>query len=296
MIKNQKKAVEANIAEQELNYYRKLYKVNYSIADFTPTVCNLAGVRLPNVCGGIPSQEVLQCAETKLGGGTLEKMLIFCPDGIGEIHRKTKPRIFRSISKASDIRVLGASVMMSVTPVCFASIFSGTSPSIHGISNYRKAMVECETLFDVFPAAGINIALVAYNDCSLDLLFRKRKIDYYSLRSDIAIQEMTQLLLERRNYDVIICYMNDYDSCSHHTGVFSKESTAQLELAAKRYLDLIKLSDRCWCNYNRMVAFISDHGHHTVQDEKGIHGTHHDNIQEDMLVNHYFRFRAAEKD
>ena len=74
--------------------------------------------------------------------------------------------------------------MPSVTPVCYGSIFSGAAPSVHGIQKYEKPVLQVETLFDVFPKAGKRVAIVCCNNCSIDMIFRKRQVDYYSFHSN----------------------------------------------------------------------------------------------------------------
>ncbi len=284
---------EAEISAAEVQEFRNQYKVVYSVADFTPTVCALAGVRVPKQAGGRIEPRVMNAAARKLGGGLVEKMLLFCPDAVGHIQRQTCPDILARVESLSDCYLPGVSVMQCVTPVCYGTIFSGASPVIHGIKTYVKPIMQVETLFDVMPEAGKNVAIVAMNDCSIDRIFRGRKIDYYSLRTDEAIFQTALTLLSQGNYDIIVAYMSDYDHFGHHTDVFSEQSVAELHRAADRFEMYCREADRVWGGFNRLVAFVPDHGQHTVTDKLGTHGTHHDNIPEDMLVDHYYRIEKG---
>lgn len=148
---------ESEISAAELDEFRKQYGIQYSIGDFTPTVCALSGVRVPKQSGGIPSESVLGFASKELNGGKIEKMLLFCPDAIGDVQCKRFPEIFAGVEKLSDVFLPGVSVMQCVTPVCYATIFSGASPSVHGIRTYEKPVLKIETLFDILAEAGKNI-------------------------------------------------------------------------------------------------------------------------------------------
>ncbi len=286
---------ESEISAAELDEFRKQYGICYSIGDFTPTVCAIAGMRAPKQCGGVPSENVLGFASKELNGGKIEKMLLFCPDAVGDVQCKRFPELFGKVEKISDVFLPGVSVMKCVTPVCYATIFSGASPAVHGIRSYSKPVLKVETLFDILAEAGKNVAIVAMNECSIDMIFRGRSIDYYSLRTDEAIFRTSMKLLSDSDYDVIVFYMSDYDHFGHHTDVFSEKSVEQLHLAVERFEIGCREADRVWSRFNRLIAFVPDHGQHTVHDHLGTHGTHHDNIPEDMLVNHYYRIRKGDR-
>ena len=51
------------------------------------------------------------------------------------------------------------------------------------------------------------------------------------------------------------------------------------------------MTDRVWQRADRVVAWVPDHGNHVVDEHSGTHGT---NTPEDMVVNHFYRLRAAE--
>ena len=118
--------------------------------------------------------------------------------------------------------------MASVTPVCYATIFSGASPEVHGTQRYDKRRIEIPTLFDVFADAGKSVAIVAVNNCSIDTIFRKRKVDYYSTRDDAIAHRITRRLIAQDEYDVIVSYYTSYDHLSHHFGGYSKIAEAAL--------------------------------------------------------------------
>ena len=183
--------------------------------------------------------------------------------------------------------------MKSVTPICFTTIFSGASPIVHGIRDFIHPVVTVDTFFDVMAEAGKNVALIARDEGCLDHLFRKRNIDYYGFRNDETAERTTIRLVKENYYDIIVSYMEAFDHYGHHTDVFSPECIRELKTAVRRFCDYAALIDDCWGKYNRILTFTPDHGQHRVCDKNGWHGTHRDDVPEDMVVNHYFRIRPG---
>lgn len=280
------------ISRDELKSYMQQYHVDYSIGDLTPTICALHGVPEPADCGGTPIAEVVDQAQHLADGeGKIRRTLIYCPDACGDIQRQKFPELFDRVEKLAGMRFLSSAVMASVTPVCYATIFSGASPEVHGTRIYDKRRIEIPTLFDVFADAGKSVAIVAVNNCSIDTIFRKRKVDYYSTRDDAIAHRITRRLIAQDEYDVIVSYYTSYDHLSHHFGGFSKIAEAALTTAVGYFEELVADVDRYWKRYPRAVVWTPDHGNHVIGEEHSAHGK---NIPEDMLVNHCYRLRAAE--
>ncbi len=280
------------ISREELQSYEQQYHVDHSIGDLTPTVCALHGLTPPEVCGGTEIASVVDQAQRLMDGeGKNRKTLIFCPDAVGDVHYRKYPELLKRVEKLAGFRILSSGVMPSVTPVCFSTIFSGASPKVHGIQKYEKPVLAIPTLFDVFAAAGKNVAIVSVNTCSIDTIFRNRSIDYYSTRKDAISFAITRKLIEENQYDLIISYFYDYDHLSHKTGPHSEQSVAALKDAVAYFETLVDDVDRCWRSQNRAVVWAPDHGNHVIDEQSGGHG---ENIPEDMLVNHFYRIRSAD--
>jgi predicted AlkP superfamily pyrophosphatase or phosphodiesterase len=271
----------------------RTFRLDFSIADFAPTLCSLWGLQQPQQCQGKAIGPVLQVAREKLGAdGKLSKTLLFCPDAIGDVLWKDFPDDFTALRENTDVRITSASVMPSVTPVCFGTIFTGASPQVHGIQEYRKPVLTVETIFDVFVEDEKKVAIIAVNNCSIDKIFRDRKVDYYSLTSNAQSFAICKLLLDNLDYDLIICYDGGYDSSVHKTGCRSPESLAAMRLSIARFLELTSLLEERWSQEDFLLAFTPDHGAHDLEDGKGGHGS---NLYDDMVVNHFYRFSPAKK-
>lgn len=274
-------------SKEVFDQFRKQYNTPYSIGDLTATICTLCGVDLPEQCAGTPIPAVVDQGDKLMNGvGKTEKVLLFCADALGENQRNHFPEDFARIEKKAGFRFLSTSVMPSVTPVCYGTIFSGAAPCVHGIQKYEKPVLKVDTMFDAFARAGKNVAICACNNCSIDTIFRNRNVDYYSFRTDAASFNCAMKLIAESDYDLIVCYMTDYDANMHHHGPYSAEATAQAKLAADRFVAFAEQMDEHWKKYNRVLTFVPDHGGHPVDE---VHGAHGENIPEDMLVNHYYR-------
>ena len=277
-------------SRSELRKYMEQYSVDNSIGDMTPTVCALMGVEEPSCCGGTPIAAVVDQAFRVTGKeGRMEKILIFCPDAVGEVHRQKYPEKLARVEKLAGFRFKSASVMASVTPVCFATIFSGASPEVHGIKTYAKPVLTIETLFDVLAKAGKNVAVISRGGCSIDKIFRNSDVDFFSLRTDEAIHKLTRKLLEDSDYDVIVSYFMDYDDFSHKFGPYAEKPVNALETGVQYFETLVSDVDKYWKDFDRAVIWAPDHGNHVIDETSGGHGS---NIPEDMVVNHFYRIRS----
>lgn len=281
-----------DISRNELRSFMTQYGTDNSIGDLTPTVCELMGIEEPAGCGGTAIASVIDQAFRVTGKEKkMEKILIFCPDAVGDIHRQRYPEKLARVEKLAGMRFKSTSVMASVTPVCFATIFSGASPEVHGIKKYEKPVLTVETLFDVLAAAGKNVAVISRNGCSIDKIFRGRNVDFFSFRTDAAIHKQTRKLLEDSDYDVIVSYYMDYDALSHKNGPYADVSVDALETGVKYFETLVADVDKYWANFDRTVIWAPDHGNHVIDETSGGHGT---NTPEDMVVNHFYRIRARQ--
>ena len=263
------------------------------ITSLTPTVCDLCGVRRPAQNGDEPIKAVMDAAEKELNGGKIEKMLIFAPDAVGIQLWEKYPEEQKKVESLAPIRVPIKSVMPSVTPVNFGSMYSGAMPAVHGIQKYEKPVLTCETIFNVFPEAEKKTAICAVNGCSIDTIFRKRPVTYISTRSDADALTFSENLLNNFNYDFILCYATDYDSVMHHTEPFAPEAITAFKTDVASFQTLVALTDKVWKGYNRLIIWTPDHGSHLNPNTN--HGTHGADMPEDTLVYHFYRIKAAER-
>jgi len=172
-------------------------------------------------------------------------------------------------------------------------MFTGATPNQHGIKQYEKPIINCDTLFDALLRAGKRIAIVAVKNSSIDCIFRNREIDYYSKHYDPDVLERVHSILESNKHDVILAYNQEYDDVMHATGPFSDEAIYAMKNNLSGFIRLNRYFDKYWNQYPRVIVFSPDHGAHLNHSDG--RGTHGEDIPEDMEVNHYYGIRNKYK-
>jgi hypothetical protein len=261
------------------------------ITDLTPTVANLLGIAPPGLCQATPLEPVLENARETLAGRNVQRVLVYAPDAIGCHLLERYPQDFDAVRRAAPLEVRLQAVSPSVTPVCFASMFTGAQPSAHGITRYAKPRLECDTLFDALLRAGKRVAIVAVKDCSIDSIFRGRNLDYFTEDYDPQVTTRTLELLERDAHDFILAYHQEYDDQLHRTQPFSPECLAAFRRHTANFAALCQAADACWARHDRAYGFAPDHGAHL--DPATGHGAHGLDIAQDMQVAHFWGLRAG---
>ena len=258
----------------------------YGIDSVAPTICSLIGVQPPRGSTAEPIAELLEEGRRVLGGEPVEKALLYAPDAIGEWLYQMYRDEFKGVLGAAPIEVPVLSMTPSSTPVCYGSMFTGLQPEGHGIMKYEKPVLECDTLFDALPRAGKRVAIVAVKDSSIDLIFRRRPIDYYTEEYDPEVEERVLRLLREDDYDLILAYNQGYDDAMHGSTPTSSEAIEAFRGHLRTFERLAHSFDERYGDRNRLIAFLPDHGTHVDPDTgRGSHGT---DSPEDMEVRHFW--------
>ncbi len=138
------------------------------------------GVERPKLADQRFLPEVIRAARERSVAGTVQKSLVFAPDAIGaglfEKHRS----MFDEVLLHAPLRVSLRSVFPPKTPICWASMFTGAPPEVHGIRKPEKPVLQCDTLFDALVRAGKKVAIIAVADSSMERIFRERDLDYFA--------------------------------------------------------------------------------------------------------------------
>jgi predicted AlkP superfamily pyrophosphatase or phosphodiesterase len=229
---------------------------------------------------------VFAASEDILGEGCVEKSLIYLPDAIGEGLVRDYEKEFESIRRIAPFQIPISSVYPSVTPVCFASMFTGVKPEVHGVTRYEKPVLAIDTIFDALPRAGKKAVIVSVEGSSMSLIFGRRPIDYYPESYDPEVRQRVLEILRKEDYDLIVAYLQEYDDVMHRTGPRSPEAIEAFRRTIKGFEILTSVFLERYIDQNRLVAFLPDHGTHT--DPTTGRGTHGANIPEDMQVRHFW--------
>jgi hypothetical protein len=170
-------------------------------------------------------------------------------------------------------------------------MFTGALPHVHGIQKYERPVLKCDTLFDALIRAGKKVAIVAVKNCSVDLIFRNRELDYFSEEYDAQVTESALDVLNSGKHDFILAYHQEYDDTLHRTTPQSPEAIQAMNNHIQSFDIIARAFHDSWKSYNRVILFASDHGAHIDKDTGK--GTHGDDIPEDMHIQHFFGVTKA---
>jgi predicted AlkP superfamily pyrophosphatase or phosphodiesterase len=263
-----------------------------SIASVTPTLCGLFRIPPPYLSDSAPLTEVLEQATRLLDGRGAQRILVFAPDALGSHLLRGHASKFDVVRARAPIEVSLRSIVPSVTPVCFASMFTGTTPDRHGLATYQKPVLMCDTLFDALVRAGLRAAIVAVRDSSIDKIFHDRPIDYFSESYDPEVLSRALALVKEDRHDFILVYQQEYDDVMHATTPESPPALEAVDRHVESFRLLVEATRRHWSRHDVALAFTPDHGAH--RDPSSGQGTHGKDIPDDMEVRHYFGLAARE--
>ncbi len=259
-----------------------------TIASVAPTLCALMGIPAPHGSTSGVLREVVHGAGREFGGGSVERCLVFAPDAMGCVLAGVRPNLFDQVRSVAPLRLSLRSVVPPKTPVCFASMFTGMTPEIHGIRKYEKPVLTCDTLFEALARNGKRVAVVSVRDCSIDVIFRGRPVDFFSEEYDPQVTDRALSLIAGGKHDLVLAYHQEYDDVMHRSTPLSEEALKAAGNHVDAFLSLVRAVDRHWGEFNRVVLFAPDHGAHI--DAATGRGNHGDDIPEDMDVFHFWGF------
>ena len=260
------------------------------ISSVKSTALQLAGIEIPeNIEKTNPVISAL--AEKKLGGASVDRVVIYNPDAVALWLYQKYTEMFTKAALCSDLALPMDSVMPSVTPVCFASMYTGVMPEIHGIKKYEKPVLTVNTIFDSYIKAGKKAAIVSTAKDSISMIFLEREMDYFIYDTPEKVNAKALELIDEDNYDLIVIYNGNYDGMMHKYGPEAEIPMDALRMNIDFYAELVEKINSQWKNHSVFYGFCPDHGCHEIDGECGSHGL---DMQEDMNVIHFYGIKAAE--
>jgi len=244
------------------------------------------GVEAPKNSSAPPINSILGAASKTLKKRRVAKVLLYAPDAIGEGLYRDYASLFTGVKKLAPIEVEMRSVLPTYTPVCFSSMFTGAQPEVHGIRKYEKPVLSCDTLFDALARAGRRAAIVAVKNSSIDLVFRNRRIDYYTEEYDPQVESRVLDILKGEDYDLVLAYHQEYDDLMHGSTPRDPKALEAFRRHLRSFEALAKAFNERYAAEDRAVAFTPDHGTHIDPTTgRGAHGT---DSPEDVDVRHFW--------
>ncbi|MGI6199410.1 MAG: alkaline phosphatase family protein [Christensenellales bacterium] len=248
------------------------------------TAASLLGVPAPAQAAA-PLEPVLALARRAWGEAPADRVLLYNPDAVALwLYQKYTTR-FATMLPEVQLCLPMRSVMPSVTPVCFASMYSGLMPEDHGITTYEKPVLQCDTLFDALLRAGKRPAIVSTCKDSISNIFLDRKMDYFILDTPQACNQQAQRLIAADQHDLIVVYNADYDAAMHRNGPEAPVCLNTLSGNAAAFAALADAAACCWAAHRTVLGFLPDHGCHEIDGGLGSHGL---DMPEDMQIVHFW--------
>ena len=240
-----------------MTHYNKI-----SLTHFVATVCKIIGIEKPQGAD-TPMEWVCDVMEDMCKEG-YDRVLIHNPDAMGMFLYEEFPDMFEPVLKHTQLTVPFQTVMPSVTPVCFGTMYTGAEPAVHGIQSYTKPVIKIDTFFDAVLRAGKKVAMIVTPNCSLARVFLERDIDFYHVATEEAAVVKAQELILKDEHDVICVYTFMFDKLTPRAGTESPETLEALYRQGVFFDTLVSTVKRRWKQHNTLIAFSPDHGAHDV--------------------------------
>ena len=253
-------------------------------------LCYAMGIEPPEHAA-TPNEAMVKYIDEKLGGKKLDRIFMFNPDAVAQWISEKYPQLMDGVLNHTELAVPLFSPFRPVTPVCFATMYTGAQPDVHGIAEYKKPILTVDTIFDAMIRAGKRCAIIAAATCSIGSIFLNRDVDYYFAGEAAEANAVAARLIMEDQHDFIVCYNGDYDYWQHRDGPEGLVPLATLKTNAQAFYTHQLLIKECWKNHNTLMGFAMDHGCHEINDpaKPQYKGTHYDDIPEDRNICHYYR-------
>lgn len=247
------------------------------------------GIEAPKEAAA-PNATLCDYIDRVLEGKKADRIFMYNPDAVGQWVYQKYPQLLKKTINRTELELPFCTVMPSVTPVCFGTMYTGAQPSVHGIQKYEKPVLTIETIFDALIKAGKKPAIVANPKCSIGNIFLNRKMDYFLYSSTEEVNAKAAELIMQDEYDFLVVYNGNYDARMHKCGPESVEALAELLANDEAFGMFSVLIERFWKKHNTLVGFAMDHGCHEIDGNCGSHGL---DMEEDLNIMHLYKLYKA---
>lgn len=261
-----------------------------SLDTICASLCYAMGIDAPNAAA---ERNAIFCdyIDKKVGKEKFDRIFMYNPDAVAQWIFEKYPYLFNEAASVCDLHLPLRTVMPSVTPVCFATMYTGAQPSVHGIMKYEKPIVRTESIFDVLIRKGMRAAIIADNNCSMSKIFLDRDMDYFFYDTIEMINAKAAELIISDSYDFIAVYNGNYDAVMHKHGPESLRALAEARINASAFVTFVSLIKNNWKNHKTLYGFAMDHGCHEIDGNCGSHGL---DMPEDLNIVHLYGSITAE--
>ena len=262
-----------------------------SLDTLCATLSFAMGIDAPE-CAATPNNDLCNYIGGKLGYRKTDRIFMYNPDAIAQWIYEKYPQFFTEVTRVTDIEVPFCTVMPSVTPVCFGTMYTGAQPDIHGIRAYVKPVITIDTIFDVLIRNGKKPAIVSTTGDSMSKIYLERDMDYFIYDTVEQVNAKTAELIISDTYDFIVVYNGNYDSYMHKFGTESNEALGELRANVRTFGMFYEMIAEHWKSHNTLIGFAMDHGCHEIDGGSGSHGL---DMEEDLNIVHLYKIMKAVK-
>ena len=269
-----------------------------SLTGVTPSLAKAIGIEPP-----MQSEASIEALDRLVAknaeGGKVDRIFMYNPDAVALWLYQKYTEYYLPLQEQIKLTLPLRSVMPSVTPVCFGTMYTGAMPAVHGIQAYEKPVIKIDTLFDALIRAGKKPAIVSTEGDSLSMIFLERPMDYFIYPTVDECTEKALQLIEEDKYDFIACYNGNYDTIMHYHGPESKEALGELRMNSHAFGAIYEQIRTQWTNHRTLLGFAMDHGSHDIDEiRKGKHylGHHATDMPEDLNICHHYAALGATKE
>lgn len=263
---------------------------NSSLDTLCGALCYAMGIDAPK-CAAKPNSTLCDYIDSTLAGKKADRIFMYNPDAVAQWVYEKYPQMFTEITRENPLEVPFCTVMPSVTPVCFATMYTGAQPEIHGIKTYVKPVITIDTIFDALIRSGKKAAIVSTTGDSISKIFLERDIDYFIYDTIEKVNAKAAELIINDEYDFIAVYNGNYDSFMHKFGPEGVEALAELRANVRTFGMFYELIAQYWKSHNSLIGFATDHGCHQIDGGSGSHGLE---MEEDLNIVHLYKAINAE--
>ena len=256
-----------------------------SLDTLCAALCEIMGVAPPEKAAN-PCNELIEYANNVLCGKKADRIFMYNPDAVAEWICKKYEHLMKEVTDRTDIEIPFCTVMPSVTPVCFGTMYTGAQPSVHGIQSYVKPVITIDTIFDAMIRTGKKCAIVSTANDSMSKIYLEREMDYYIYDTVEEVNAKAAELIIEDKYHFLVVYNRNYDAKMHKFGPESTEALAELRSGSEDFAMFDALIQKHWGKHNTLIGFAMDHGCHEIDGDCGSHGL---DMPEDLNIVHFYK-------
>ena len=262
----------------------------YSLDTICASLAYAMGITPPQQAAE-PCAALCSYADKALSGRKADRVFLFNPDAIAQWVYEKYPELTEEVTAEAEQKIELCSVMPSVTPVCFGTLYTGAQPEVHGIRSYKKPVITIDTLFDALLRAGKRPAIVADAGSSMSRIFLERDMDYFVMNTVEQVNAKAAELILRDEHDFIAVYNSNYDAVMHRVGPEGLKALGELRANSRTFGMFAEMIREHWKSHDTLLGFAMDHGCHEIDGGCGSHGL---DMDEDLHIMHLYQAVPSE--